>query len=98
MDNDTYEETRMKKDDSWAKYLKEGFVVELVTWNGKVISVEPPNTIDLEVVETDPGLKGNTASGGSKPAKLETGAVVQVRMSSIPNMSGLALPLFFSQF
>lgn len=52
--------------------------VGIVSWNGKVISVEMPNTVDLEVTETDPGVKGNTAQGGSKPATLETGAVVQV--------------------
>ena len=63
---------------SWAKYLKEGTEVQLVTWNGKVISVDPPTTVELEVASTDPGVKGNTVSGGSKPATLETGAVVQV--------------------
>lgn len=64
--------------DSWAKYLKEGTEVQLVTWNGKVISVDPPTTVELEVASTDPGVKGNTVSGGSKPATLETGAVVMV--------------------
>ena len=64
--------------DAWARYLKEGADVQLVTWNGKVIAVDPPNTVELEVVDTDPGVKGNTVSGGSKPATLETGAVVQV--------------------
>lgn len=49
-----------------------------MTWNGKVISVDPPTTVELEVTSTDPGVKGNTVSGGSKPATLETGAVVQV--------------------
>lgn len=49
-----------------------------MTWNGKVISVDPPTTVELEVASTDPGVKGNTVSGGSKPATLETGAVVQV--------------------
>ena len=63
---------------SWAKYLREGTEVQLVTWNGKVISVDPPTTVELEVTSTDPGVKGNTVSGGSKPATLETGAVVQV--------------------
>jgi len=72
MDNKTYEETRVKRDESWAKYLKEGADVQLVTWNGKVISVDPPTTVELEITETDPGVKGNTVSGGSKPATLET--------------------------
>ncbi|KAK9916619.1 hypothetical protein WJX75_004956 [Coccomyxa subellipsoidea] len=78
MDNTTYEETRLKKDESWSKYLKEGAEVALLIWNGKVISVDSPPSVELEVVDTDPGLKGNTAAGGSKPATLETGAVIQV--------------------
>lgn len=78
MDMSTYEETRIPKDDAWAKYLKEGMDVSVLVWNDKVISVDLPNTVELEVVETDPGVKGNTAQGGSKPATLETGAVIQV--------------------
>ncbi|KAI8103866.1 hypothetical protein M9434_002135 [Picochlorum sp. BPE23] len=78
MDMTTYEETRIPEDESWSKYLKEGMDVQVLTWNGKVISVDLPNTVELEVVETDPGVKGNTAQGGSKPATLETGAVIQV--------------------
>ena len=64
MDNTTYEETRLKKDESWSKYLKEGAEVALLIWNGKVISVDSPPSVELEVVDTDPGLKGNTAAGG----------------------------------
>lgn len=78
MDMQSYEETRVQRDESWAKYLKEGDDVSVLLWNGKVISVDIPNSVELEVVETDPGVKGNTAQGGSKPATLETGAVVQV--------------------
>ena len=78
MDMESYEETRVKVDDSWGKYLKEGMDVSVLLWNGKVISVDIPNAVELEVVATDPGVKGNTAQGGSKPATLETGAVVQV--------------------
>ena len=63
MDNESYEETRLKKDEGWSRYLKEGTVVALLFWNGKVISVDPPVTVDLEVTDTDPGLKGNTQSG-----------------------------------
>ncbi|GAB4815016.1 hypothetical protein N2152v2_002062 [Parachlorella kessleri] len=78
-DMSTYEETRLRKDSStWGKYLKEGMSVALLLWNGKVITVDLPSSVDLEVVETDPGVRGNTASGGSKPATLETGAVIQV--------------------
>ncbi len=47
-------------------------------WNGNPLIVEPPNTVTLKVIETDPGLKGDTSGGGGKPAKLETGAVVRV--------------------
>lgn len=78
MDMTTYEETRLPKDDAWAKYLKEGMECEVLVWNDKVIGVDLPKTVVLEVVETDPGLRGDTQSGGSKPATLETGAVIQV--------------------
>ena len=47
-------------------------------WNGVPLDVTPPNHVNLKVVETDPGLRGDTSSGGTKPAKLETGAVVKV--------------------
>lgn len=81
MNLDTFEETRMARDDSWAKFLKEGMQVQVLTWNGRVIDVEVPNTVTLKVVDTAGSDKGNTASGGaSKPATLETGAVVQVPM------------------
>ena len=60
------------------KYLKENTEVSALTHEGRVISVELPFMMELEVAETDPGVRGDTASGGSKPAKLETGAMVQV--------------------
>lgn len=78
MDSDTYEEQRVKQDDLWSRYLKEGQDVQLVLWKDMVISVDLPKVLELEVVQTDPNVKGNTAAGGSKPATLETGAVVQV--------------------
>ena len=59
-------------------WLKETDKVTVTLWNNIPISVTPPNFVELEVVETDPGLKGDTASGGSKPATLSTGAVVKV--------------------
>ena len=65
MDNESYEETRLPRDD-WAKYLKEGTTCTLVFFNGKVISVEPPSFMDLVVTDTPPGVKGNTASGGAR--------------------------------
>jgi elongation factor P len=61
-----------------AKWLKEQDVCILTLYNGVPITVMPPNTVTLKVVETDPGLKGDTSGGGGKPATLETGAVVRV--------------------
>jgi elongation factor P len=61
-----------------AKWLKEQDVCILTLWNGVPITVEPPNTVTLKIVDTDPGLKGDTSGGGGKPATLETGAVVRV--------------------
>lgn len=59
-------------------WLKDEQMYSLVLWNDQPLSISPPNFLELEVVETDPGLKGDTATGGSKPAKLETGATVKV--------------------
>jgi len=61
-----------------SKWLKEQDVCNVILWNGSPISIEPPNFVTLAVTETDPGLKGDTAQGGVKPATLETGAVVRV--------------------
>ena len=60
------------------KWLKEQDVCVITLWNGVPISVTPPNFVELKVIETDPGLKGDTAGTGGKPATLETGAVVRV--------------------
>ncbi|XP_022971212.1 uncharacterized protein LOC111470003 [Cucurbita maxima] len=80
MDLNTYEEIRLNAADvgDRTKWLKEGMDCIVLFWNGKVIDFEVPNTIQLTVVDVDPGLKGDTAQGGSKPATLETGAVVNV--------------------
>ncbi len=59
-------------------WLKEQEVYVITLFNGAIISVTPPNFIELEIVETDPGVKGDTAQGGSKPARLTTGATVRV--------------------
>ena len=61
-----------------AQWLKEQDVCEVTLYNGAPLAVTPPNFVDLEIVDTDPGLKGDTATGGSKPATLSTGAVVKV--------------------
>lgn len=80
MDTDSYEQHSIPKDAlaDLASYLKENILVSILFHDGKALSVELPVTVDLKVAQTDPGVKGDTASGGSKPATLETGAVVQV--------------------
>ena len=60
------------------KWLKEQDVYTVTLYNGAPLSVTPPNFVELEVVDTDPGMKGDTAQGGTKPATLSTGAVVNV--------------------
>ncbi|MFW2405346.1 MAG: elongation factor P [Gammaproteobacteria bacterium] len=59
-------------------WLTEEDVCKLTLWNGEPLLVEAPNFVELKIVETDPGVRGDTAQGGVKPAKLETGAVVKV--------------------
>lgn len=61
-----------------AQWLKDGITCIVTLWNGVPLAVTPPAHIELKVVETDPGLRGDTATGGQKPAKLETGAMVRV--------------------
>jgi len=80
MDMKSFEETRLTAEQigQGRKYLKEGMEVNVIFWNGRVLEVELPISVTLEVTETDPGVKGDTASGGTKPAILETGAQVMV--------------------
>jgi elongation factor P len=80
MDTETYEQFHVPEEvvDEAKKYLKNEMVCDLSFYDGQVISVEPPMFVELVIVETDPGVRGDTVSGGSKPATLETGAVVQV--------------------
>jgi elongation factor P len=59
-------------------WLKEQDMCQVTLWNNTPLSVTPPNFVELTIVQTDPGLRGDTAQGGVKPAKLETGAVVRV--------------------
>tara|TARA_B110000879_G_scaffold195524_1_gene264305 strand:- start:517 stop:1083 length:567 start_codon:yes stop_codon:yes gene_type:complete len=59
-------------------YLKDQDLCTVTLWNGEPLQVTPPNFVILQVAETDPGLKGDTSGGGSKPATLETGAIVKV--------------------
>lgn len=80
MDPSSYEQHAANKDtiDDAANWLKEEDTCILVLFNGNIISVTPSNFVNLKVTETDPGLKGDTASGGSKAATLETGAQIRV--------------------
>ena len=81
MDANTFELIPLAGDligDDQLRYLKENLPCEGLVHNEKVISVELPNFVELAVEKTDPGFKGDTAQGGTKPATLETGAVVQV--------------------
>jgi elongation factor P len=80
MDMETYEESRLNANQigDRVKYLKDGMEVNVVRWGEQVLEVELPNSVVLEVVQTDPGVRGDTATGGTKPAVLETGATVMV--------------------
>ncbi len=80
MDMQTYEETRMRAEQMGARvqYLKEEMEVNVIFWNEQVLEVELPTSVILEVTDTDPGVKGDTATGGTKPATVETGAQVMV--------------------
>ncbi|SFJ31693.1 elongation factor P [Thermoflavimicrobium dichotomicum] len=80
MDNETYDQITLPADrlQYELNFLQENMNVNLVIFKGETIGIQLPNTVELEVVETEPGIKGDTVSGGSKPAKLSTGFVVQV--------------------
>ncbi|MCD6277237.1 elongation factor P [candidate division WOR-3 bacterium] len=80
MDMETYENYPIPCEEiqEETKYLKEGLEVSLLFAKDRIVGVKLPNFVVLEIVETDPGIRGDTAQGGSKPARLETGAVVTV--------------------
>lgn len=80
MDMETYEESRLNQRQigDRVKYLKEGMEANVIRWDEQVLEVELPNSVTLEVTQTDPGVKGDTATGGTKPAIVETGAQVMV--------------------
>jgi len=80
MDMESYEQTPIdgnKLGDNF-KFVKEEMMCKVVSYKGTVISVEPPMFVELEVTETEPGFKGDTAQGATKPATLETGAQIKV--------------------
>lgn len=80
MDVTTYEQVTLSREvvGEGVLYLKENTNVYIMSYEGRVIGVEIPNFVELKVIETEPGFKGDTATGGTKQAKLETGAVVKV--------------------
>jgi elongation factor P len=80
MDLDTYDQISLSAGEvgDARDFLKENIEVEILFINDSPVTVELPNFIELQITKTDPGIRGDTASGGSKPATLETGAVVQV--------------------
>jgi elongation factor P len=80
MDTETYEQLTISaaKMGEAPKYLKENMIVEVQSYGSEILGVQLPNSVELEVTETDPAFKGDTATGGSKPATLETGAMVNV--------------------
>jgi len=80
MDSETYDQFAVEKNlmGDALNYLKENMNLEIVIYKGSAIGVELPVSVELKVTETGPGFKGNTASAGGKPAKLETGITIQV--------------------
>jgi len=80
MDLETYEQLYLGADDVGdnANYLKENLEIQMVFYKGRPVSIELPNFVELEVVETEPGVKGDTATSAMKPAVLETGYKLQI--------------------
>ena len=80
MDSESFEQSTLsgKQVGDAINYLKEGMSLDILTYKDEPINLELPNSVELEVVETDPGFRGNTATAANKPAKLETGITIQV--------------------
>lgn len=80
MDNETYEQIAVNASDvgDALKFIKENELVKILSYNGSVFGIEPPLFVELEIIETEPGFKGDTATGANKPAIVETGASVNV--------------------
>ena len=80
MDTETYDQIALSADNvgDSLKFVKENEMVKLCSHNGNVFAIEPPITVELEVTETEPGVKGDTATGATKPAIVETGAKILV--------------------
>ena len=80
MDQETYEQMPLNADQlgDALRFVKENMLVKVLSYKGNVFGVEPPNFVELQVAETEPGVKGDTATGATKPAVLETGAQINV--------------------
>ncbi|MFS0561946.1 elongation factor P [Terribacillus sp. 179-K 1B1 HS] len=80
MDNESFEQLELQtaQIEYELKFLKENMEISVMTFGGETLGVDLPNNVELKVVETEPGIKGDTASGGTKPAIVETGLSVQV--------------------
>ena len=80
MDEENYEQVSLDREQlgDAINYLKDGMSLQISSYKGEVMGVEIPITVKLEVVDTDPGFKGDSATAGNKPAKLETGITIQV--------------------
>ena len=80
MDNNTYEQVELKKEaiEDILPYLLDNMTVRVLSYKGNIFGVEPPTFVELEVTYTEPGIKGSTATGTTKPATVETGATFQV--------------------
>ncbi|MFD2611863.1 elongation factor P [Paenibacillus gansuensis] len=80
MDNETYDQFSLSGDQlEWElNFLQENMTVNIISYQGEILGINLPNSVELKVVETEPGIKGNTATGATKNAKLETGLNVQV--------------------
>lgn len=80
MDNETYDQITLSSDQiKWElNFLRENMNVKIMSYEGEMLGVSLPNSVELKVVEAEPGIKGNTATGATKSAKLETGLSVQV--------------------
>ena len=80
MDNDNYEQLSISRDDmgDGVKWLKENMSIQVLMYQSQIMGIEMPTFVELEVVDTEPGVKGDTATGATKAARLETGASVQV--------------------
>lgn len=80
MDVNTYDQIAVNADtaEDSLKFVKENEMVKILSYQGSVFEIEPPLSVELQIVETEPGLKGDTATGATKPAIVETGAKVMV--------------------